>query len=1096
MNHKPFISPEQAQVDVPSTFELSSSVPPPPPFSETLDTQSFQDTVQPKMPDTRRSLKGGTGPAASTGATDETDNPVRKSLRGMRNDAALKRTEAKVKAQKLAEERKKNGTESKVQRRSTSVPGSETTGSSAATLARGQARKFQILAQNANGNSNLMIPSDMHKAEETSAKATNGEDGASPAELEAEIGPQLTKMEFIVPLPLTGQAADQYRRTVVYQKKLIEEFTKTTSPSPEMVAEATEFIEKMRGICMHIDLINESTQSQGEVTPSQQASWDRSCSSKFKFLDQLFKLIHDHDVHIILFAKPGRLMDMLETFILGSEINYYRPDKQRKSPDADDKLGLIVTLLPSEGDGSKAVVDRANLMISLDIGMDVNNAHIRALRRNAESLTPVITLAVINSIDHIDRCMSSTWNGVERLLAEVACIAKLRPVAGKMDAEYQTIDDSASLITDFVVQGGAQGDWLIPEIGPLDDNEAWDIALGHFLPAHTDNGLGQKRSRDSSMESDGPTNKKVRVNSQLVGDASVTRISDSIPSQAEKMQSTSEDNAALRATIKAAEDRAQATIRERDISARDRETHLRELERAFDKQMNRFEDQNFLIRDLQKELEEANLTLLENQTHRQRRDETIATLKEENNTLKAQLTEARLALEQSVIPEVAELERLRREKEEAVNARMKAESEMTRTNNLGEYLKTEYTTASSHAMELAAENEDLHIQVASLSKKANGEAVRLKQINLDTQAKMAMQEVDKLKLDLKNVNQILSRKEEELKTKRSGVGTRGGSVPRSPRVGPSSRGGSPIPDRRVEAVKNNSLSLYVDTSFNDLNTNNLCSSGRKSKNIPVPSEDSTPRTTIQNAHTPTRKEPKHVESNQAELKPMESRFSDIQPAQLKPPPPMIEAKSPLAHTRPFPCCFAQFNCHASFTSKNEWKRHISTKHIQLGFWRCDMCNPSPVWTILSLMTLIGKICSLSIYEGCILGPSQAHRVVLQDLLAHHRPRMATQRKPEIRLKLVVQVSLAVPPSLVTRRSPAPLLRPLFFLMKRLRRFKSDAIAYFALRRSNPAVCSVLVLSQVQTAGRNVLSTLVVISSATERTQSVVWTYRLGVRMKT
>lgn len=45
--------------------------------------------------------------------------------------------------------------------------------------------------------------------------------------------------------------------------------------------------------------------------------------------------------------------------------------------------------------------------------------------------------------------------------------------------------------------------------------------------------------------------------------------------------------------------------------------------------------------------------------------------------------------------------------------------------------------------------------------------------------------------------------------------------------------------------------------------------------------------------------------------------------------------------RPFPCTFAQYGCAAAFSSKNEWKRHISTKHIQLGFWRCDMCPPSP-----------------------------------------------------------------------------------------------------------------------------------------------------------
>jgi hypothetical protein len=72
----------------------------------------------------------------------------------------------------------------------------------------------------------------------------------------------------------------------------------------------------------------------------------------------------------------------------------------------------------------------------------------------------------------------------------------------------------------------------------------------------------------------------------------------------------------------------------------------------------------------------------------------------------------------------------------------------------------------------------------------------------------------------------------------------------------------------------------------------------------------------------------------------EPKLPDIQPAQPTRPA-AVEQKGGPPTSRPFPCCFAQYNCNASFTSKNEWKRHISTKHIQLGFWRCDMCNPSP-----------------------------------------------------------------------------------------------------------------------------------------------------------
>ncbi|KAH8732858.1 hypothetical protein GQ44DRAFT_6915 [Phaeosphaeriaceae sp. PMI808] len=44
--------------------------------------------------------------------------------------------------------------------------------------------------------------------------------------------------------------------------------------------------------------------------------------------------------------------------------------------------------------------------------------------------------------------------------------------------------------------------------------------------------------------------------------------------------------------------------------------------------------------------------------------------------------------------------------------------------------------------------------------------------------------------------------------------------------------------------------------------------------------------------------------------------------------------------RPFLCPLAAYSCTSTFTSKNEWKRHVSTQHIKLGFWRCDLCPPT------------------------------------------------------------------------------------------------------------------------------------------------------------
>ncbi|KAL2838952.1 hypothetical protein BJX68DRAFT_202785 [Aspergillus pseudodeflectus] len=39
--------------------------------------------------------------------------------------------------------------------------------------------------------------------------------------------------------------------------------------------------------------------------------------------------------------------------------------------------------------------------------------------------------------------------------------------------------------------------------------------------------------------------------------------------------------------------------------------------------------------------------------------------------------------------------------------------------------------------------------------------------------------------------------------------------------------------------------------------------------------------------------------------------------------------------RRFVCSFARYGCSSTFPSKNEWKRHVSSQHIQPGFYRCD-----------------------------------------------------------------------------------------------------------------------------------------------------------------
>ena len=42
------------------------------------------------------------------------------------------------------------------------------------------------------------------------------------------------------------------------------------------------------------------------------------------------------------------------------------------------------------------------------------------------------------------------------------------------------------------------------------------------------------------------------------------------------------------------------------------------------------------------------------------------------------------------------------------------------------------------------------------------------------------------------------------------------------------------------------------------------------------------------------------------------------------------------HSNPFVCIFQRYGCYADMRSQNEWKHHITVKHLDIETWRCDL----------------------------------------------------------------------------------------------------------------------------------------------------------------
>ncbi|KAJ9652757.1 hypothetical protein H2201_009199, partial [Coniosporium apollinis] len=140
--------------------------------------------------------------------------------------------------------------------------------------------------------------------------------------------PPLGPMEYITPLPLEGPQGDQYRRTIAYYKDLVENSARSEwNGEDPPTKEVKHFITRIHNVATHVDLENQDALTQQGVRPESQAEWDQSCSVKFRFLGRFLDLLCKQDIHVVIFARQGRVLDLAETFLRGKHISYHRPDK-------------------------------------------------------------------------------------------------------------------------------------------------------------------------------------------------------------------------------------------------------------------------------------------------------------------------------------------------------------------------------------------------------------------------------------------------------------------------------------------------------------------------------------------------------------------------------------------------------------------------------------------------------------------------------------------------------------------------------------------------------------------------------------------------
>ena len=165
-------------------------------------------------------------------------------------------------------------------------------------------------------------------------------------------------------------------------------------------------------------------------------------------------------------------------------------------------------------------------------------------------------------------------------------------------------------------------------------------------------------------------------------------------------------------------------------------------------------------RKLRVELDGAKRTAEQLEHRRDEERQELSRLRETQGQLERDLEEARTALRSSTVPEIAELEEARTTARRESAERVRLEKRLESTMRDFEFTRTQYQSASTAAAESTVELTTMSAKFEVLERRANGEALELRQLNFAAQAERYNRELATLKRMLEDREAVLRRKED------------------------------------------------------------------------------------------------------------------------------------------------------------------------------------------------------------------------------------------------------------------------------------------------------------------------------------------------
>jgi predicted nuclease with TOPRIM domain len=540
----------------------------------------------------------------------------------------------------------------------------------------------------------------------------------------------------------------------------------------ELYSNMREVIVRLNNVSTHPDLNIFDHLKGAESDLAKEASWAEYSSAKFLFLGNLIELVGTNELHLIIAVGNEEKQKVLERYLQGKGFVYTKPREEMGSAIEVSLAKGSLSFGIHSSESARELFKPPAAIFALDSSFSSKSPsmqHIRTTYARSGNLLPVIWFFVANTAEHIERCLPDTPEP-ERLHLLVHYIARFHDEVGDLQDDALGVHEDAEEILNYLLDGVIG--WPLPTIEPLNLVSIEELEVAN--DSSSDDVPTQAAKRALDDDHDDYSSKRARVDNQ---ENSQLTESTKPPSQTldRDLQSLEENLVQMKAIHAAEKEELQAKLAQAN-------SRWSELEKALGTLQHRYESRTNELHKVRQERDR----LAENQISIKERAEkninTIAKLKEEREQLEGQLEEVRKAIKDGG-GSPAEIETLREEIRHLGENNSILEHKAKYHENQAEYLRDRYQEASTTAAQSGTENRRLTIENEELKRQAEGNMIRLHEINTQDTSSRHVARIEELEITLASRDEFLRKKEDELREiRKNRPSTRSTSTqPRSPK---------------------------------------------------------------------------------------------------------------------------------------------------------------------------------------------------------------------------------------------------------------------------------------------------------------------------